>query len=148
MAEKSYKPVGGVVAAVLYPVSALDSIDDVATAAGIEVELLDDGSSYQEQFFSVQGLVGVQHTLTLCAERSKAQVWLDADFVQQCAIEGVVARVELASGEEVQVGWSEKFQFEQALRLTELVFKSGSSLDDTPCVVLTLESKDVVSALK
>jgi hypothetical protein len=148
MAEKSYKPVGGVVAAVLYPVGALGEIDDVATVTGIEVELLDDGSSYEEEFISKQGLVSVKHTLTLCAERSVAQPWLDSDFVQRCAAEGVVARVELSSGEEVQVGWSPKFQFEQALRLAELRFRSGRTLDEVPCVVLTLVSSDVGSALQ
>lgn len=148
MAEKSYKPVGGVVAAVLYPVGALGEIDLIAECEGVGVELLDDGSSYQEQFLSAQGLVSVQHTLTLCAERSKAQAWLDIDFVQRCAAEGVVALVELSSGEQVQVGWSDKFQFEQALRLAELRFKSGSSLDDIPYVELRLVSSDLNSALR
>ena len=77
-----------------------------------------------------------------------AQPWLDDDFVQRCAAEGVVARVELSSGEEVQVGWSPKFQFEQALRLAELRFESGQRLDQVPCVVLTLVSSDVCSALQ
>ena len=46
--QKSYKPIGGVVKASLYAVGDIDSIDDVVEGHGIEVELVDDGSSYEE----------------------------------------------------------------------------------------------------
>ena len=62
-------------------------------------------------------------------------------------VEGVVAEIVLASGESVVVGWSERFGFEQALRIKEMLFLSGKRPTDLPRVVLTLCSKDTKSAI-
>ena len=147
MAEKKYKPKGGVVAAELYPAGELHSLEGLTAGTGIGVELVDDGSKYEELFVAKEGLVSVEHTLTLCAARNKATEWLDADFLQRCAVEGVVARVEMATGEELWIGWSEKFGTEQALRLKQMQYMSGSEPNFAPCVILQLSSHDVQSAL-
>ena len=147
MAEKIYKPIGGVVAAELFPAGGLHSMQEAVAGEGVSVELVDDSSSYEELFSVKEGLVSVQHTLTLCAARNKAAVWLDADFMQRCAVEGVVARVEMATGEVLWIGWSKKFQFEQALRLKQLQFLSGKELNFPPRITLTLTSCDVQSAI-
>lgn len=145
--QKNYKPIGGVVKASLYAVGDIDSIDDVVEGHGIEVDLVDDGSSYEELFCPKQGLVSVEHTLTLCSPRNNAEPWLDARFVEHCAAEGVVALVELATGERIRIGWSRKFGFEQALRLSAMSFSSGRKPTDPPCVVLTLRSCDTQSVI-
>jgi hypothetical protein len=144
---KNSKPIGGVVRAVLYAVGELSSREDIAQREGIEVELVDDGSSYEEAFRSAEGLVSVEHTLTLCSQRKDASPWLDTRFVERAAVEGVVAEIVLASGESVVVGWSERFGFEQALRIKEILFLSGKRPTDLPRVVLTLCSKDTKSAI-
>ena len=144
---RRYRPIGGVTAAKLFPVSELDSVEDVAKGGGIEVELLDDGSCYEETISAEQGLVSVRHTLTLCAQVDKAGEWMDADFLQRCATEGVVACVGLASGEELRLGWSPKFGFEQALRLDKLNFHSGDEPNTPPSLRLTLWSQDIESAV-
>ena len=145
--QKSYKPIGGVVKASLYAVGEITSIDDVVEGNGIEVELVDYGSSYEELFCPKQGLVSVEHTLTLRALRNNAEPWLDARFIERCAAEGVVAWVELATGERLRIGWSRRFGFEQALRLEEMKFLSGKQPTDSPCVVLTLRSHDTQSVI-
>ena len=147
MADKNYKPKGGVVAAELYPVAELHDVESLVRGAGIGVELVDDGSSYEELFAVKEGLVSVEHTLTLCAAHPQAGAWLDADFVQRCALEGVVARVDMATGEELLIGWSKRFGFEQALRLKQMHFSSGSEPNVEPCLKLQLWSHDVQSAL-
>lgn len=147
MTKSNYKPKGGVVAAELYPAGELLSLEELTAGEGIGVELVDDSSKYEELFMAKEGLVSVEHTLTLCAARNKAAAWLDADFLQRCAAEGVAARVEIATGEVLWLGWSKKFGFEQALRLKQMQFLSGSELNFAPCVVLTLSSLDVKSAL-
>ena len=147
MTENNYKPKGGVVAAELYPVAELHDVESLERGGGIGVEIVDDGSSYEELFVAKEGMVSVEHTLTLCASRPDAEAWLDADFVQRCAVEGVVARVEMATGEELLIGWSKRFGFEQALRLEQLHFSSGSEPNFAPRVCLKLGSHDVQSAL-
>ena len=59
----------------------------------------------------------------------------------------MVARVEMATGEEIVVGTDPRFGFEQALRLSSLGFQSGCSPNDSPRVMLTLKCNDTHSAL-
>ena len=68
--------------------------------------------------------------------------------MQHAAPEGLAARVSLATGEVLLLGYSERFGFEQALRLKSLSFSSGSSPNDSPRVVLTLAACDTDSAIK
>ena len=115
---------------------------------GVEVSLMDDGSHYDEQTQASGLPVSVEHTLTLCSDRWLAAAWFDKEFMQRAAADGVAARITMATGEEIVVGWSERFGFEQPLRLKTLTFCSGSKPNDSPRVVLTLSSRDTDSAIK
>ncbi|MBQ3535348.1 MAG: hypothetical protein IJA57_01165 [Alistipes sp.] len=145
--KKSYKPIGGVSRAELFVVGDGFSVESVVEGGGIEVELIDDGSSYEELFISTDGLVSVQHTLTLTARRGVADEWLDKRFLELCAAQGVVARVLLSSGESLTVGWSERFGVEQALRLEQMHLQSGSKPTDEPRICLKLKALDTQSAI-
>ena len=73
----AYKPVGGLLRAELFALEGLSSAEDMVSGAGVEVSLMDDGSSYEE-LHSAEGLpVSVQHTLTLCSDRNQAREWFD-----------------------------------------------------------------------
>ena len=146
--NKFYKPVGGLVRAELFHTSQIESIDQLKWGAGVEVALVDDASSYVEQFSADNRQVSVLHTLTLCSDRNQAQEWFDEEFLRRAAADGVVALVELATGEQIKVGWCRRMGFEQALRLEKLEFDSGEGLNDSPRVKLVLSCRDVTSALK
>ena len=115
--------------------------------AGVEVALVDDASSYREQFSANNRQVSVQHTLTLCSDSNLAREWFDEEFLRLAAADGVVALVEMSTGEQIKVGWCRRMAFEQALRLESLEFNSGSSLNDSPRVCLKLSCHDLSSAL-
>ena len=145
---KRYKPVGGIISAELFAVGGIATADDLVAGQGVAVELVDDGSQYEESAESDNTLVSVKHTLTLCSDRWLAAAWFDKEFMQRAAVEGVAARIRMATGEQIVAGWSERFGFEQALRLKRLTFSSGSKPNDSPRVELTLESYDTESAIK
>ena len=144
---KRYKPVGGIISAELFAVGGIATADDLVAGQGVAVELVDDGSQYEESAESDNTLVSVKHTLTLCSDRNLTAAWRNAEFLQRAAAEGVAARIRLRSGEELIVGWSPHFGFERALRLRSLTFHSGSRPQEQPKVVLTLASRDTSSAL-
>ena len=102
----------------------------------------------EESAESDNTLVSVKHTLTLCSDRWLAAAWFDKEFMQRAAADGLVARITMATGEQIVVGWSERFGLEQPLRLKTLSFCSGSRPNDSPRVVLTLWSRDTESAIK
>ena len=141
-----YKPAGGVVAAELFPVRGLASPKDMIEGRGAAVSLMDDGSSYEEEFSARDGQVSVCHTLVLCSDRKLAAEWFDSSFLRICAAEGVAAVVRMASGERIVAGWCPRFGFEQALRLQSLLFLSGERPTDSPRVKLILACRDTGSA--
>lgn len=147
MTQKKYKPIGGIIAAELFTVGDRVGVEELTAGQGVAVELVDDGSKYEEVATAEESLVSVQHTLTLCSDRHLSQAWFDEDFLQRAAVEGVAAHITLATGEELTLGWSERFGFEQALRLRSLCFDSGSQPNDSPRTVLTLVACDTHSAL-
>ena len=147
MTQKKYKPIGGIIAAELFTVGDRVGVEELTAEQGVAVELMDDGSKYEEVATAEESLVSVEHTLTLCSDRHLSQAWFDEDFLQRAAVEGVAARILLATGEELTLGWSERFGFEQALRLRSLSFDSGSQPNDSPRTVLTLVACDTHSAL-
>ena len=146
--NKFYKPVGGLVRAELFHSSQVDSVEQLRWGGGVEVGLVDDASSYTEQFSADNRQVSVLHTLTLCSDRNQAGAWFDGEFLRRVAADGVVAKVELATGEQITVGWCSRMGLEQSLRLHSLEFDSGKSLNDSPRVMLSLSCRDVTSALK
>ena len=148
MTEKRlYKPVGGVAHAELFAVGGVTSAEDLVQGQGLTVELSDDGSHYDEEA-SADGLpVSVQHTLTLVADRNRANEWLQREFLERCSTEGAVAHIVFASKEEIKVGYCPRFLVEQALRLDSLRFSSGDRLNASPRVTLTLKCHDTHSAM-
>ena len=145
---KRYKPVGGIISAELFTVGDKSRVGELVAGQGVEVVLVDDGSEYEEIASADNSPVSVCHTLTLCSTPPLAAAWFDEEFLQRAAVEGVAARVVMASGEQITLGWSERFGFEQALRLKSLRFWSGSRPNTSPTVVLTLEARDAYSAIK
>lgn len=145
---KKYKPIGGITAAELFTVGDRVGVEELVAGQGVAVELVDDGSKYEEEASAENSLVSVHHTLTLCSDRPLAAAWFEDDFLLRAAVEGLAARVVMSTGEQLTLGWSSRFGFEQALRLKSLTFSSGSYPNDSPRVVLTLTACDVDSALK
>ena len=144
--NRVYKPLGGIVAAELFTLDVLRAEGSINAGSGISVELADYASHYEESLSSESGLVSVAHTLTLVAERQNAAPWMDAEFLRRCAAEGVVAKVWLASGEELTVGCCRRMGLEQALRLESLSCSSGVRPRQRPVAELVLRCRDVTSA--
>ncbi len=149
MSAFQHKPIGGVASVRLYSANAVESVifsegecRVALSTEGVEVELLDDASLYEEQLCSKGGTPLVEHRLTLVAERNRASEWLDGAWQESLATEGAVAVVELNDGRALLVGHSEAFSDEQPLRLTSLVSSSGRALLDAPRLTLELVSYD------
>lgn len=148
MASK-YKPVGGVERVILYPADAVRTVLFSSNGCEVElseplleVELLDDASHYKEKSECINGVVKIDHLLHIVADRKEAEKWLDSDFLEQVAIEGVVATVHLEDGRSLLVGYSSRFGNEQPLRLDSIVSSSGDKLHNRPTVALQLISHD------
>lgn len=144
--NSNFKPIGGIASAELLMVKDLKSRSDLITKEGIKVELSDYASHYDESFLSDNGLVSVKHTLTLVAAREDAAAWIDAEFLRNCAADGVVAKITLSTGENLTIGWSKKMLFEQALRLQALTCSTGTHPKHRPRIELVLSCCDVCSA--
>lgn len=149
MTTSHYKPIGGVAGASLYPANAVESVvfegdrcEVIFSEDGVGVELIDDASSYEEQVYSKQGALLVEHRLTLVAERNRGLAWLSGEWQERAATEGVIAVVELCDGRKLLVGYSSLFGAEQTLHLDSLLVSSGQKLLDTPRLTLQLVSYD------
>ena len=145
----NYKAVGGVERVALYPAEAVEEAlfssegcEVTLAASPIEVELLDDGSHYEEEATNRDGATLVTHRLHLVADRSSAERWLEQDFLERAAVEGVVAVVTLCDGRTLLVGYSAHFGNEQPLLLDSLTSSSGEGAHDSPRVTLQLHSHD------
>lgn len=144
--NKNFKPIGGVVAAELFMLDWVRNAENIIPGSGINVELADYASHYEEDFISDNGLVSVQHTLTLVADRQNASPWMEAEFLRRCAGEGVVAMVWLATGEVLTIGRCQRMGLEQALRLQSLNCTSGTRPRHRPTAELVLKCSDLSSA--
>jgi hypothetical protein len=145
----NYKAVGGVERVALYPTEAVEEAlfssegcEVTLAASPIEVEPLDDGSRYEEEATNRDGATLVTHRLHLVADRSSAERWLEQDFLERAAVEGVVAVVTLCDGRTLLVGYSAHFGNEQPLLLDSLTSSSGEGAHDSPRVTLQLHSHD------
>ena len=148
-AKYSYKPVGGVVSVLLYPSdsvgTALFSKEGCEVEFGgvaIEVELLDDSSYYEEKIENRCGALRVSHTLQLKANRLIAEQWLNNDFLEQAATDGLIADIGMNDGRHLLVGYSKNYGNEQPLRLEYLISSSGTSPSEQPTAILRLVSVD------
>lgn len=133
-----YKPIGGVLGATLYAADTVDSMP-----MGVDIELIDDSSSYIEEICVERGSAVVRHTLTLKALYSNAEDWLSSEFIDMATYCGVVAEVTLNDSRQITIGHSETLQLEQPMRIKSLVIDSARSVAETPTVTLVLYSEDV-----
>ena len=128
-----YKPVGGVRSVTLH---AADTVG--RTMESIDVELMDDGSTYREVLSVEQGSGVVKHTLTLKALYSAAEAWLSREFIDMATLAGVVAEVTLNDSRQIVVGQTEALGAEQPLRIKSLEVDSAHSPSEVPTVTLVL----------
>lgn len=149
MMTMEHKSVGGVERVMLYPADAVTSAlfssegcEVEFASAPLEVELLDDASHYEEVSECAGGASRVTHQLHLVAERGEAEKWLETNFLEAISIDGAVAKVVLADGRALLVGYSQRFGDEQPLRLERLISTSGTTLHDRPTITLRLVSHD------
>ena len=147
--KTSYKAVGGVEHVALYPTDAVETAlfssegcEVTLAYSPIEVLLVDDSSRYEEEATCREGVSLVTHRLHLVADRCSAEQWLDQEFLERAAEEGVVAVVKLCDGRTLLVGYSARFGNEQPLRLDSLISSSGEGVHDSPRVTLQLRSYD------
>ena len=147
--SSNYKPVGGVSRAVLHFADTLGGAEFSAEGCridfeeeGLEVELVDDASTYDERMSVEKGRLLIEHTLHLVARRDAAAPWLDEAFAERLLYDGVVAEVELNDGRHLVVGCSAALYDEQPLRLAGLAVESGAALREQPRVTLDLVARD------
>lgn len=105
-------------------------------------ELIDDRSSYVETLTAERGLLRVEHRLTLVFDKHQADEWFDRDWIGRCATDGVIASITTAAGEQLRIGYSDRFAGEQALRLERFTFESGEKPVDRPVAILVLVCED------
>ncbi len=145
------KPIGGVRSCGLFRPRGIEvvwheqrqaevTVSDGGLAA--EVPLAEDKSLYTEQLRQWHGLWSVEHELRLTAPAAEAAPWLDAEFLQRAAEEGVAARMEMLSGEVLWAGISPRFGTERPLYLAAVERLSELSPRQRPTVVLTLRGED------
>lgn len=146
----SVKPVGGVRSVELFRPCHIEVAEDgreptitaTGEAAATAVPLMEDKSLYTEQLRQAHGLRSVVHELRITAEAGDAAEWLDALFLRRATAEGVVARVEMLSGEVVWAGVSQRFGTAQPLYITGLETSSDRSPRQRPTVSMTLSGED------
>lgn len=121
----------------------LEFVDDNAV---MECMLLEDCSSFEERFSFDDGVVAVQHTLTLTADRNLAEAWLEPEFRNESVAKGLCAIATLNDGRTMLVGYSERFGASQPLRISEIAVLSGCKLSDVPKITMILDSFDTSPA--
>lgn len=121
-------------------------LEFVDSSAVMECSLLEDSSSFEEEFSFDQGVVAVKHQLTLVANRDLGAAWLEPEFSNEDRRQGLCAVVTLNDGRQLLVGYSKRFGAQQPLRIKEVKVRSGRKLSDVPTVTLILESCDTSAA--
>ena len=134
--------VGGIAKVILHHSS--DSLHTVEVGSesegSVAIQLAVGGSSYLEERVCEQCGTGVKHTLTL-AIRYECTPY-DEPTLQRVIRDGVVADVTLATGDQIRVGWSERYRSSLPLRLTSANYESGKRLSDCPSRIWVLSSLD------
>lgn len=148
-ADRHFKPVGGLAAVAVVPPGAAAGGPDGLTAAAARAEwlpLVDDMSHYDETADCRDGIMRVEHRLTVALPLDYARRRIGDAVRAAWAAEGVAAIVDTASGERLAVGWSERFGTEQPLRLTSVEASTAATPHQTPVALLTFRSIDSSSA--
>ncbi len=153
-----HKPVGGIRSVVLLSAAnvaqaafaeggtictSLEFVDDEAL---VECPLLEDASSFEEEITPDGGAVAVRHRVTLVADREEFNVWLAPKLSSESIGDGLCALVTLNSGCRLLLGYSERFEAQQPLRIISIKTESGSRPLDVPKVVMVLENFDTATS--
>lgn len=131
------KPVGGITAVAIVP---LDGSPQPS------IPLIEERSSYTEEIVSDDGILRVHHMLTLVVPHEAAAAMLP--LAAGMTAGGVTALVATAAGEQLTVGWSERFGFEQPLRLRSFSLETGKRPADGNAATLRYESDDTTALLE
>ncbi len=121
------RDIGGVRSVVLLPVESGGVTPSLASTRGVEVELLYDLSSYTHKLSEVDGALLGEHVLKV-ATAIECDLF-DSDLLSRALVDGVAARVVLASGIILLLG-AEGSQM--PLRLIERSTISGETPQDRP----------------
>ena len=148
-AVRPLKPAGGIAAVAVVPAgaAAVGSPEEIAAAA-VAVPLVEGRSSYDETVMSDNGIIRVEHRLTIAVPPDYAHEFFGEDIMRQWASAGTAAVVVTEAGERLVVGWSERFGSEQPLRLAGIGASTGTTPHETPAVVLTFRSVDTAPATR
>ena len=143
------KPVGGIAAVAVVPAgaAACGSPADIVSAAE-DIPLIEDCSSYDEIVDSRDGIMRVEHQLTIAVPSGYARAHLDEGTLRRWAAAGTFATVCTQSGERLAVGWSERFGGRQPLRLTGIEWSTDKSAHATPAAILTFRSTDCAPSIR
>lgn len=114
----------------------------VDNSAVMECMLLEDCSSFEEVLTFDNGVVAVQHTLILTADRNLAEAWLEPKFRSESEDKGLCAIMTLNDGRRLLVGYSERFGGCQPMHISKIVVSSGCRPADIPKITMSLESYD------
>jgi len=144
------KPVGGVRSVELFRPCLVEAawsgreaaIAPAQGASATAVPITEDKSLYTEHLRQEHGLRSVVHELRIEAGEADAAPWFDREFLRRAAAEGVVARVEMLSGEVLWAGISRRFGTAQPLYLTAVESSSALSPRQRPTVSVTLRGED------
>ena len=143
------KPACGIASVSVVPAGAAagGSPSEIAVSAE-PVPLIEGRSSYDEISDMRDGILRVEHRLTIAVPAEYAHSRFDAESYRRWAAFGTCAVVAAVSGERYVVGWSERFGAGQPLRLTSVEDSTGTSPHAVPAVVLTLRSVDASPATR
>ena len=146
---KRLKPVGGIVSVAVVPAgTAAVGSAEAAAAAAVGVPLVEGCSSYDEKTDSHDGIIRIEHRLTIAVPPEYAREHIDERTLRLWAAVGTAAVVTTEAGERLLAGWSERFGGEQPLRLVGMESSTGKTPHSTPAVVLTFRSIDTSPALR
>ena len=148
-ASQTFKPVGGIASVAVVPAgTAAGGSPDGIAAAAAELPLAEGLSSYDETAEVRNGIVRVEHRLTVALPADRAREVLDERTLRLWASAGTAAVVVTESGERIVAGWSESLGSEQPLRLTGVVMSTDRDPHATPVAILTFRSVDTEPAVR
>ena len=143
------KPAGGIAAVAVVPAGAAAGLPPGETdTATVAVPLIEERSSYDEVLTSRNGVVRVEHRLTIAVPFDWVRRTLDETTFRSWAVQGVAAVVDTEAGERLAVGWPEPQGCRQPLRLAGIEASTDKTPHATPAAIITLRSVDTAPAVE
>ncbi len=144
----SARPRGGVAKVEIIPASEYAGVAPPAT--GPSWAFREDRARYSEEQPGQGGRGAltplVRHTLEMELPANNSTRAAVESLLSTAQSEGVVARVTMASGEVLLVGWSRRLGARYPLRVAAVAANSGQSPADFPTITVRLESTDADAA--